>query len=152
MASDTRPDDPLSARWSRFVTERLGIEHRHSRRTTGLVVALALACGLYAGWLLADLAPRWVTLPVVALAGGAFLYARPTRVDAVATGLYSLAALVALTPVVLDLAFVLDAGSHGVGNPWAFVLTPADLVALLVFGLFALVPAGIAFVVRRRAR
>lgn len=130
---------------------RFSIEHRHSAGTTALAVVLALVCGFYAAWLLADFGLRLPALIVVALASGVFFYARPTRAGVVSTGLYTLAVFIALTPVVLDLAFVLAADQHGIENPWPFVLSLADLLFLVVFVLLALIPAGIAYAVTRRA-
>lgn len=152
MASDTRPDsDAADSSQLRAVARRLGIEHRHSIGTTGLVVVLALICGLYAAWLLADFGLRWPALVVVFLLGGVRFYGRPTRVGVLAAGLYTLAVFIAVTPVILDLAFVLAADSYGVANPWSFVLTMADLLFLVVFVLLALIPAGIAYITKRRA-
>lgn len=152
MASDTRPDaESTDAHPLRSVARRLGIAHRHTAGTTAIVVVLALVCGVYASWLLADFGLRLPALVVVGLVCGVVFYARPTRAGVLATGLYALAALVALTPVMLDLAFVLAADPYGIADPWPFVLSLADLLFLVVFVLLALLLAGVAFVLNRRA-
>lgn len=151
MAGDPR-SDPESAdtRRSRSVARRLGIKHRHSIGTTGLAVVLALICGFYAAWLLMDFGLYWLALVVVTLVASVRFYARPTRANVLATGLYTLAVFIVLTPVILDLAFVLAANTYGIDNPWPFVLSLSNLLFLLVFILLALIPAGIAYITKRR--
>lgn len=151
MAGDTRPDaESTDARRSRSVARRLGVTHRHAAGTTVVAAVLALVCGFYASWLLADFGLRLPALVVVVLVCGVVFYARPTRTGVLAAGLYAIAALVALTPVMLDLGFVLAADSYGITDPWPFVLSLADLLFLVVFVLLALLLAGAAFVVGRR--
>ena len=149
MASDARTDGETRDAGSRSALDRFGITHRHTAGTTAIAVAFALVCGLYASWLLADFGLRWLAL-VVALGGGALFYTCSTRAGVFAAGCYGLAVLVALTPVMLDLAFVAVAGGYGITSPWPFVLSLADLVFVAVFVVLALVLAGIGVVVGRR--
>ena len=147
MASDTRTDD--AGRRSGSV-RRLGGSQRRSVRSTVLAVVLALLCGVYAAWLLADLGLRWPALIATTAIAGVLFYSRRTPAAMLASACYGLAALVALTPIALDLAFVLAADGYGV-TPWPFVLSLADLVFLGVFVVLALVLSAIGFVIGRRA-
>ena len=70
-----------------------------------------------------------------------------------------LAALLAFTPFVYELAFVLEAGRAGVGSPWQHVLSTADLLLFVLCLVLAAIPALVAyrlttgaFVPRIRAR
>lgn len=143
MAGDTT-DDAVGGDWSDSLAQRLGIDHRHSAGTAALAVVFALLCGIYASWLLADFGLRWPVLIIALVGSGVLFYGQPTRNSVVALGLYCLAALLALTPVILNLVFVVDSSRYGVANPWPAVLTIADLVFLVVFVVFALVLSGIA--------
>jgi hypothetical protein len=147
MASDTRTDDAGGR--SRSVRRLVGGQ-RHSVRSTVLAVVLALLCGAYAAWLLADFGLRWPALLAVAAIAGVFFYSRRTPAAMLASGFYGLAVLVVLTPIALDLAFVFAADGYGI-TPWPFVLSLADLVFLGVFVVFALILSAIGFVINRRA-
>lgn len=146
MASDTRADDAGGR--SRSVRRLVGGQ-RHSARTTALAVVLALLCGAYAAWLLADFGLRWPALLAVAVLAGVFFYSRRTPAAMLVCGFYALAVLVVLTPIVLDLAFVFAADGYGI-TPWPFVLSLADLVFLGVFVVLALVLSAIGVVISRR--
>lgn len=132
----------------RTLRERLGVAHDHDAGTTALVAAFAAVLGLYAGWLTADLGVRWVAFVVGGGAAAVALYRRESRARIAATGLYALAALVALTPVALDATLLLGTD---LGDPWPFVLTTATLVYLAAFAALAAIPAGLGYLVARRA-
>ncbi len=148
MAGDEPAGGPAPTAADRDLRERLGVAHDHDAATTALVAAFALVLGSYAGWLTADFGIRWVALLVVGAVAAVALYRRETRARVAATGLYALAALVALTPVALDATILLGTG---VTDPWSFVLTAASLAYLVAFAVLAAVPAGIGYLVARRA-
>lgn len=109
------------------------------------IVGGALALSLYAGWMTADLVGRWLTVPVVALLSGWLLFQRQDSHDQWVFFGYSLAALVATTPVLMILSDALSAGTYGVGR-MAIVFMYANV--LLVF-IFATIGAVIAYVTFR---
>lgn len=122
---------------------RLGVDHQHPPLTAAVVLGFALVHGWYAAWLLADLGLGTVAFVVVAAASAFWLSRQPTRRRAVVRGLYALAALLAATPLFMNLPFLLAAGHYGVGDPLAFTARLADAVFLLVFLGLAAVPAGV---------
>lgn len=122
-----------------------GLDQAHQVRTVaGMVVAAALL-GDVAGWLLADFGLRTPAFVGVALGSSLWLYRQPNGRAAAVRALSALAVLLALTPLFLNLPFVLAADRYGIGNPAAFVLRTADLVALVVFLAMAAVPAAAAW-------
>ncbi len=149
------PDATAAAKSESLVWQKVRsvfeFEHSHSPGTKLLVLALGVVVGLFASWLLADLGGRTISFLLFTAAGTYALYARPTRRDVLIRGLYSLALLLVLTPVMLNVTFLLaDYGTGGITDPWRFVFTAADLLFLVVFSVFAAVPAGIAFLLDRR--
>lgn len=106
----------------------------------------AALLGLYASWAAADVATRWLTFVVVTLVVGYRLAEQSTvRKQSVTAG-YVLAALLAITPVLVVLPDVLSAGQYGVSgldmvalrwNLYLFVLfaIPASVVAYLAYRL-----------------
>jgi hypothetical protein len=138
------PDDSVAA-----LRDALAVEHRHSRTTTAIVLALAVLLAWYASWLAADLGLGTVAFVLVAAVGAYCLYRQPTRSRVLAAALYALAAMLALTPVFMNLPFHLDAGAYGVENATAFTVRLADAIVLVVFLVLAAVPVAAA---RRLAR
>lgn len=111
-------------------------EHTHDALTTGVVVVSAALLGLYASWTTADFGLRTPVFVVVALVLGYLLYGQDSRSRVVAGALYSLAALVALTPLLYELTVLLRAQ-----NPLQHVLSVTDLLFVLLFWVVAAVPA-----------
>lgn len=120
-------------------------DHTHDPVTTGIVVVSAAALGLYASWAAADFGIRFPAFVVAAFALGYLLYRQESRRGVVAGACYSLAALVAVTPLLYELT-VLTAGRWaGVGSPRQHVLTVTDLLFVLAFWVVAAVPALVAY-------
>lgn len=115
-------------------------DHTHDVVTTGVVVLSAALLGLYASWTTADFGLRTPAFVVVALSLGYLLYRQDSRRGVVAGALYSLAALVALTPLLYELTVLVRAAS-----PLQHVLSVTDLVFVLLFWLVAAVPALVAY-------
>lgn len=124
--------------------DALAVEHRHPRGTTAVVLALAVLLAWYASWLAADLGLGTVAFVLVAAGAAYGLYRQPTRSRVLAVGLYALAAMLALTPVFMNLPFLLSAGSYGVPDATAFTVRLADAIFLVVFLVLAAVPAAAA--------
>lgn len=129
------------------LTDRLFpvFDHTHDALTTAMVVGFAAVLGLYASWMVADFGVRFPAFLVTAVALGYLLYGQATRRTVLAGGLYSLAGLLVLTPVVYELSFVAESGRPGVGSPWQHVLSTADLLLVVVFLVLAAVPALVAY-------
>lgn len=125
--------------------ESLRFDHRHSRATIAVVVVISLALGWYGSWLAADLGLGTVVFVLGAALSAYGLYRQPSRRAVVVVGLYALAALLVATPVLLNLPFVLVAGSYGVSDPAAFTMRLSDAIFLLVFVILAAVPGGLAW-------
>lgn len=143
MATETGRVDAL--------VDRLSFQHAHSRRTKVVVLGFTAVLATYGAWLFADLVPRFLTFLLVAAVSAYALYARPTPRGVVIRGLYGLAVCLIATPVVLPLSFLaLPYGTSAVSDPVPFVFTVADVVFLLVFGLLAVIPAGIGVVLEWR--
>lgn len=123
-------------------------DHTHDSVTTALVVGLAALLAVVASWVVADFGVRGPAFAVAALAVGYLLYGRETRQDVLAAGLYMLAALLALTPIVMELHVLTVTEMQGVGTAAQHVLTMSDLVVTLVFLVIAAVPAAMAFLVQ----
>lgn len=126
-------------------------EHTHDRVTTALVVVFAALLGVVASWVVADFGVRFPAFLVGSVAVGYLLYGRESRRAVLAGGLYMLAALVALTPIVSEIHVLTVAGMRGVGDPWQHVLTVSDLLLVVVFFLVAAVPALAAFLLQNWA-
>jgi hypothetical protein len=116
-------------------------DHTHDALTTGLVVGFAALLGLYTSWMVADFGGRFLGFAAAALASGYALYDQTDRRAVVAGGLYALAVLLAFTPFLYELAFLVESGRAGVGSPWRHVLSVADLALFVVFFALAAVPA-----------
>jgi hypothetical protein len=125
------------------------VENRHDTATNALIVAFAALFGLYGSWMLADLLPRVVGFGLPALVGAYVCYQRADRGSVVAAGCYGLAVLVVLTPVALQLPYVLNGGMVSNGGALSF-FQPMDLVFLLIFLVIAAVPALVGFYLNNR--
>lgn len=119
-----------------------GVGHDHPPGTVALVVVFALLLGVAASWLLADLGLRLPALLAGWLGGGYWLYRKPDRRAVAVSGLYAVAALVALVPVAMNVTALAVAGGHGF-RAGPFALSVVDVVLLVVFLLLAAVPAGL---------
>lgn len=115
-------------------------EHTHDTLTTLVVVGFAAVLGLVAGWLATDFGVRFVAFVVGAVGTGYLLYGQPTRRSVLAAGLYSLAGLLAIAPIVFELGVVASTA-----DPLAHLLGPSDLLLFVLFWLVAAVPAVIAY-------
>lgn len=129
-------------------------DHTHDAVTTGVVVLSAALLGLYASWITADFGLRTPAFVLVAVALGYLLYRQDSRRGVVAGALYSLAALLAVTPFLYELTVLVRASS-----PLQHLLSVTDLVFVLLFWAVAAVPALVAyrvttgpFIARIRAR
>lgn len=119
-------------------------DHTHDRLTTAIVVGLAAAFGLLAGWIVADFDVRFLGFLVGAVGSGYLLYRQPTRRAVLAAGCYSLAALVAVVPVVYELGLAVT-----VQDPLRHLLSTTDLLLFVVFFLVAAVPALVGYRIDR---
>lgn len=128
----------------------LGITHSHTPAGTIGIGVISVVLGWYAGWITADFGLRIPAFIGVALVAVVWLYRQRDGWVALSQGLYFLAALLVLTPIVFNLAFVLDAGRYDISDVTGFVLTISDLMFVLVFAVLALIPAGIATLIRRK--
>lgn len=144
VAAALRDGDVAAAR------EAAGVAHDHPPGTVALVVLFALGLGVGASWLLADLGLRLPALLAGWLGAGYWLYRQPDRRAVAAAGLYAVAALVALVPVVMNLTALAVAGGHGM-RAGPFALSAVDVVLLAVFLVLAAVPAGVARRLQRGA-
>ncbi|MHB9286057.1 hypothetical protein ACKVMT_03345 [Halobacteriales archaeon Cl-PHB] len=107
-------------------------DHTHDTLTTAIVVVSAALVGLLAGWVSADFGVRSLAFVVAAIATGYLLYGQPTRRAVVAGALYFVAAMVAVAPLLLELATVVN-----VSEPARHVMSPADLLLAVPFWLLA---------------
>lgn len=115
------------------------------RHRLALATGLGLLSAAYLSWLVADLGLRWVGFVLGWVGVGWYLTRRTDRRDLVVAWLRIDAVLLLLTPLFLNLPFLLNAARFDIGNVSGFVLTASDLVALLLFGLLAAVTAGIGY-------
>lgn len=122
-------------------------DHTHDALTTVGVIAFTALTAVWASWLTADLGLRWPVLVLAAVGSGYLLYDQSTRRSVLSTGLYLVAALVVLTPIMFVVPLMLAAGRPGVESPWMFVVTVADLQAFLTFLVVAAVPAVAGYVI-----
>lgn len=132
--------------------DRLGITHGHTPAATLGIVVLAAGLGGYAAWLTADFGVSTLVFVVAAVGSAYVLYRRSDGWDALAVACYLFAAFLALTPVFLNLPYVVDGGRYGIGSLAPFVFSLANLVVLVVFLLLAAVPAAAGYLVRRWRR
>lgn len=98
----------------------------------------ALVLAAYAAWLLADLVPRWVVGPLVAVGAGLRLAAKSSRRDQAAAVCFALAAMIAVTPIAMVLPNALAAGTYG-ASPIALTLHVGTLILLFPFLFVAVV-------------
>lgn len=120
-------------------------DHTHGIATTTYVVVATVLGGLFASWLAADFGLRTPAFVVAAVVLGYALYGQPTQRSVVAGSLYSLAALIVLTPVALNLPYVTNGGMPSLADPWAMVLTVADLQIFVAFLVLAAIPSAVAY-------
>lgn len=107
------------------------------------VVALgAVVLALYASWMAADLVARWLTIPLVVVIAGGLLYGRTSASDKLAFVGYALAALLALTPVLIILPDVLGDFTE---SPVEMALTVSNLLLVVAFALLAALVAYLAY-------
>lgn len=111
-------------------------DHTHDPVTTAIVVGFAAVLGLLAGWVTADFGVRFLAFLVGAVGTGYLLYGQPTRRAVTAAGLYSVAALLAVAPLLYELSVVL-----AVEAPLRHVFSLADVLLLFLFWIAAAVPA-----------
>lgn len=98
----------------------------------------AAILSLYAGWMAADVVNRWLLFPIIALLSGLVLYQRCSAdAQAVYVG-YTLALMLAVTPIVISVAD-LTAGFDA--SPAALVITAGNLLLFVIFGTAAAVVA-----------
>jgi hypothetical protein len=116
--------------------EEEDVEPTHDTGTIAIIVLFAAVVGLLAGWLAADFGIRGPAYAVGAAGSGYLLFQQPSRRAVLAAGLYSVAAMVAVAPMVYELGVVAT-----VDAPLRHVLGASDLLVLLVFWLVAAVPA-----------
>ena len=124
------------------------VNHTHTPLTTIGIGILSVVLGIYTGWIAADFGLRTPVFVITILGAAVWLYRQRDGWSALATGLYLLAILIVLTPILFNLAFVLDAQRYGISDTSGFVLTLSDLVFFLIFVLIALIPAGLATLIR----
>jgi hypothetical protein len=115
------------------------IEMRHA---AGVVVG-AVVLAYYAAWMSADVVPRLVVFPVVALAAGYLLSRRDEPGEKTVYVGYTLAKLLALTPIVFILPDIVGDVTTG---PLELALSASN-VFLLVF--FLLPATAVAYVTYR---
>jgi len=115
-------------------------EHTHDALTTAAVVGFAAVVGLLAGWLVADFGGRFPAFLVGAVGTGYLLYRQPTRRAVLAAGLYSVAALLAVTPIVYELQVLVSLPA-----PQRHVLATSDLLLVVVIWVVAAVPAVVGY-------
>lgn len=108
---------------------RVDLEPGHLART----VLGALALALYAAWMAADILPRWLSIPFVAVIGGYLLVDRDPHGQVVYLG-YAFGALLVLTPILMILPDV--RGDFGEAAATMAFMT-ANLLLLVLF----LIPA-----------
>jgi len=94
------------------------------------VVAGAAVLALYASWMAADLVGRWLVFPVTAVVAGYLLYGREESGNKAVFVGYGLAAMLAVTPVVMILPDVLGEFTEG---PAAMALTVSNLLLVVLF-------------------
>lgn len=112
----------------------LGPASPRDRRHAARAVLGAAVLALYAAWMAADVVPRWLLLPVVALLAGIVLYRRRSADEQAAYLGYALALLLLLTPVVVVLP---DLTAGFAASPATMVLMASNLLLVVVFGLAA---------------
>ena len=113
-------------------------------KTAVLAVVLGIVPAWYVSWLLADFSLRGVGFALGWIAASWVLVDRTWPRDVGIAWLRLLAGLVLLTPIFLELPFILNAGRFGIGTVADFVLTESNLITVVVFAILAAVPAGIA--------
>jgi hypothetical protein len=114
-------------------------DHTHDAGTTAIVVLSAALLGQYASWATADFGLRTAAFVVVAVALGYLLYRQDSRRGVVAGACYSLAALLAVTPLLYELTVLTRAT-----QPLQHLLSVTDLLFVLLFWAVAAVPALVA--------
>jgi hypothetical protein len=112
------------------------------RHLTGVLVG-AFLLGLYAAWMAADLVARWFIFVAVALIAGYILYdRREPRSKTVFVG-YSLAGLLALTPVFFVLPDVF--GDFTGASDTTFVFGLGNLFLVILFIVPSIIVAYVTF-------
>jgi hypothetical protein len=122
-------------------------DHTHDALTTVAVVGFTALTAVWVSWLVADLGVRWPALALAAAGSGYLLYDRADGRSVLATGLYLVATLVVLTPIVFLVPILLSGSRPGFGSPTQFVLNVSDLQVFVVFLLVAAVPALVGYLV-----
>lgn len=126
-------------------------DHTHDVGTTALTVLAAAFAAFYAAWLWADVLPRLLVFAVAALVVSFALYRQPDTRGVVAGVFYAIAALLALTPIALNLTVLVTADMPGVTDPWARILTITDLKIFLGFVVVAAILGGIGYYLNNAA-
>lgn len=109
-------------------TARSGIEFEPKH--LGGVVIGAVVVALYAAWMAADMAGRWITFPLVAVIAGYFLIQRTDGGDKIVFVGYAIAGLLIITPLFFTLPEILS-GFDGELMTRAFGM--ANLLLVIVF-------------------
>lgn len=103
------------------------------RHLAGVTLGAAVIA-LYASWMAADLVARWLTIPIVLVIAGSRLYGREGIGEKLAFVGYTLAALLALTPVLIILPDVLGDFTE---SPAEMALTVSNALLVVVFVFLA---------------
>lgn len=119
-------------------------DHTHDRLTTAIIVSLAALFGLFARWIVADFGVSFLAFLVAAIGTGYLLYRQPSRRAVLAAGSYSLAALIAVVPIVYELGLATT-----VRDPLRHLLSTTDLLLVVAFWLLAAVPALVGYRIDR---
>jgi hypothetical protein len=112
------------------------------RHVAGVVVG-AVVIAYYASWMAADVVARQVVFPVVALAAGYLLYRREEPGEKTIYTGYTLARLLAITPLVFIIPDIVGDFTTG---PLELALTASNAALFIVFLLPA---AAVAYVTYR---
>jgi len=119
-------------------------DHTHDRLTTAIIVVLAALLGLFARWIVADFGVSFLAFLVAAVGSGYLLYRQPSRRAVAAAACYSLAALIAVVPIVYELGLAAT-----VRDPLRHLLSTTDLLLVVAFWLLAAVPALVGYRIDR---
>ena len=108
------------------------------RHALGAVIG-AVVVALYASWMVADLAGRWLTFPLVAIIAGYFLLQRTDAGDKIVFVGYAIAGLLAVTPLAFIIPDVI--ADYDGGSLSTFVFGTANVLLVVVFVIPAVIVA-----------
>lgn len=121
------------------VGSQLDVEPGH----VGGVIAGALVIALYAAWMAADLAARWITFPIVAILAGYFLFQRENSASKLTFIGYAIGGLLIITPLFFILPEIFS------GFETALMTRAFGLANLLLVIVFVIPGAIIAYATYR---